>query len=286
MRNFSRFVLMFLLAFVASGCRRTTLPPTNEVVAVRGPSVPSQPGDPAWEAAPEHVAKLFLQDLVDPRLMAPSTPEVRVRALTNGEEIAFRLQWPDPEPNDTPGPSLSVDACAVQLPRMISSEPPAPQMGEAGRPVEITFWRSDWQASVNGRGDEIQDLYPNATVDHYPFAAPSLEKGSEAQKEMTTLYSPAEGAGNRRAGPRETPVEDLVAEGPGTLSPAASQSSKGHGARTKDGWAVVIRRNLPEGLVPDVRTQVAFAIWEGSAHEAGARKMRTGWIPLLVRGAK
>ena len=286
MTTYSRIVLMIFLAGVAWGCRRAAPPATNEVVAVSGTTLPLEPDDPAWGNVPEHLARLLPQDLVDPRLMEPSTPEVRVQALTNGSEIAFRLQWADPEQDDTPGPGLSVDACAVQLPGMISPEPPAPQMGEAGRPVEITFWRSDWQASVNGRGDEIQDLYPNATVDHYPFAAPSLEEGSPAQKEMTTLYSPAEGVGNRRSGPRETPVEDLVAEGPGTLSPAVSQSSKGHGARTEDGWAVVIRRSLPGGLAPDVRTQAAFAIWEGSAHEAGARKMRTGWIPLVLRGAQ
>lgn len=285
MRSHSRIILMIFLAAMAWGCRRAAPPAVNEVVAPTVTVVPLQADDALWRDAPVYLAKLLPQDLVDPRLMKPSTQETRVQALTNGSEIAFRLQWTDPEQNDTPGPGLSVDAAAVQLPRMVSSEPPAPQMGEAGRPVEITFWRSDWQASVNGRGDKIQDLYPNATVDHYPFEAPSLEEGSEAQKEMGKLYSPAEGSGNRRGGPRESPVEDLVAEGPGTLSRAESQVSKGGGQRTTDGWAVVIRRNLPQGLGPDARTQIAFAIWEGSGHEAGARKMRTGWIPLVVRGA-
>jgi hypothetical protein len=37
---------------------------------------------------------------------------------------------------------------------------------------------------VNGRDDSIQALYPNATVDHYPFEAPSLEPGSDARREM------------------------------------------------------------------------------------------------------
>ena len=35
-----------------------------------------------------------------------------------------------------------------------------------------------------------------------------------------------------------------------------------------------------------VRTQVAVAVWEGSKDEAGARKMRSQWIPLLVREAQ
>jgi hypothetical protein len=29
---------------------------------------------------------------------------------------------------------------------------------------------------------------------------------------------------------------------------------------------------------------MAFAVWQGSRTEAGARKMRTGWIPLVRRG--
>ena len=47
-------------------------------------------------------------------------------------------------------------------PAAIENEPtvPAPQMGEAGRSVEITYWSAAWQAIVDGRGDTIQDVYP------------------------------------------------------------------------------------------------------------------------------
>jgi hypothetical protein len=54
--------------------------------------------------------------------------------------------------------------------------------------------------------------------------------------------------------------------------------------RTANGWAVVIARPMPAGLAPNVRTAVAFAVWDGAAREAGARKMRTIWVPLSVRG--
>jgi hypothetical protein len=229
------------------------------------------------------LAALLLQDLVEPRLMTASTPDVRVRALTNGVEIAFRLEWSDAVKDDLPGPGAAVDACAVQLPQTIANNPPAPQMGEAGRPVEVTFWRSDWQASIDGRGDSIRDLYPNAAVDHYPFQAPSLEAGSAAQQEMAKRYSPAEAVGNLRSGPRARPVEDMIAEGPGTLAPLPETLSNGKGVRTRDGWMVVVSRPLPAGLAPGTRTQVAFAVWQGSQGESGSRKMRTGWIPLLRR---
>ena len=100
---------------------------------------------------------------------------------------------------------------------------------------------------------------------------------------MASRYAPAQAVGNRRVGPREFPVEDLIAEGPGTLSPNAAAGSRGRGERTADGWSVVIVRKVPEGWAPRIRTQIAFAVWEGSAKEVGARKMRTGWVPLSLK---
>lgn len=272
------------LLLAAAACSRgpRSVP---EVVAVETARLPDSPDAKEWSAAPEHRAQLLLQDLVEPRLMEASTPEVAVRALTNGAEIAFRLEWPDAGSDDTPGPGRMVDACAVQLPSKIEPDLPEPQMGQEGRTVQIAYWRADWQAWVNGRGDTIRDLYPNAAIDHYPFEAKSLEPGSAARQEMERLYSPAAASGNRRAGPRTSPVESLIATGPGTLSPAPNQDATGRGVFQKGRWLVLIRRPLPQGLGRDQRTHAAFAVWQGSHQEAGARKMRTGWIPLVRRAA-
>jgi len=276
----SALMLLLLLSLAGTGCRKTPVAAT-EVTAIAVPSVTLNPEDALWDEAPEFTAALLLQDVVDPRMMKVSTPQVLVRALTNGSDINFRIQWTDSRVDDMPGPGAAVDACAVQLPRTIGANPPAPQMGEAQRPVDVTFWRADWQAWVNGRGDSIRDLYPNAAVDHYPFLAPSLKQGSAEQTGMATRFAPAYALGNRRNGPRESAVEDMESEGPGTLKPNPEGRSKGNGIRSKDGWIVVLQRRLPAGLAPRMRTQVAFAVWEGSGGEAGARKMRTGWIPLL-----
>lgn len=279
---FTRKYWLAGLLLAAAGCSRAPRP-VNEVVALETARLPEDPQDRAWRAAPEHRAALLPQDLVEPRLMTPSTSEVAVRALTNGAEIAFRLEWPDGQADDTPGSARMADACAVQLPEKIEPDLPEPQMGQAERIVQIAYWRADWQAWVNGRGDSIRDLYPNASVDHYPFEAKPLEPGSAARQELERLYSPALAVGNLRAGPRQSPVEALVATGPGTLSPAASQDASGSGLFQKDRWSVVIRRPLPQGLGRNQRTHVAFAVWQGSNQEAGARKMRTGWIPLVRR---
>ena len=282
MRN--RFAPLTLASLVlASGCGGASQPPVAaEVVAVAATTLPADPADAAWRDAPLHVAPLILQDLVEPRLMTPSTPDVRVQSMTDGREIAFRLEWTDATSDDMPLPSKFSDGCAVQLPAQPAADAPAPQMGEAGRQVEISYWRATWQAIVDGRGDSITDLYPRASVDHYPFESASLAKGGPDQQAMAERYAPARRLGNPMAGPRDRPVQDLIATGPGTIAPAPETRSNGRGVRTKDGWAVVLRRPVPAGLAPGVRSQVAFAVWEGSHEETGARKMRTGWIQLAM----
>ncbi len=270
------------LLVCGSGCARKPAV-VNEVVAVPA-ATPEDPQDRAWNSAPEHVATLLLQDLVEPRLMTPSTTQLRVRALTDGATIAFRLQWTDATEDAQAEPGRHVDACAVQIPLQVGGQPPAPQMGELGSGVEIVYWRADWQAWADGRQDDIRSIYPHAAVDHYPFQAPPLASKPDAQREMAMRFAPPEFLATRRLGPRKSPVEDLMAEGPGSLSPAKQNTSTGKGIRTKDGWLVVLKRRLPHGLAAGSRTQVAFAVWEGSHGEVGARKMRTGWIPLLRRG--
>ena len=275
-------VSVSLCLLFAAACRGPA-PRTLEVVAVPAAAIPADPGDRAWQDAPEYAAKLLPQDLVEPRLMKPSTAEVLVRAVTSGDQIAFRLQWADPAQDDLPGASQFLDACAIQIPTKIEPDLPDPQMGTPGKPVEISYWRADWQATANGREDNIRALFPNATVDHYPFDAPSLQPGSGQQLEFAKRYAPADAAGNRRAGPRQSPVEDLVAEGPGTLSPAEKTLSRAKGIYANASWSVVIVRRRPAGLAPAARTQIAFAVWEGSQSEVGSRKMRSPWIPLAVR---
>ncbi len=283
------FTLLIALLFVAilPACKKPEPPLSDaEVKAVAAKTIPSTIQDQAWERVPFHPAKLLMQDVVEPRLMQASTSTVRVQAVTDGQQIAFRLSWDDPTQDDLPGPGRFEDAVAVQLPAKTVPDVPNPQMGEDGKPVEITYWSANFQAMVNGRKDEITAIYPRAKIDHYPFEAASLKPGSAAQKEMEKRYAPARNAGNPISGPRTVPVQDLVAEGPGTLRAADKTISTGVGIHSKEGWTVLLIRPLPSGAQVGSRTQVAFAVWEGSHQEVGARKMRSGWIPLAIGATK
>ena len=279
--RFLTFAVIFSLIFIIS-CHRVQTP-TPEVNVVQAKEITLYPNAAVWDAVPLHVSKMILQDLVEPRLLEPSTPEVQVKAITDGNEIAFRLEWVDETQNDLPGPRHFIDSCAVQLPAKVDPNVPAPQMGETGKTVEISFWRADWQAIVEGRADNINAIYPNASIDHYPSEAKPLESDPQAQAEAGLRYAPARALGNRRAGPRDQPVEDLIAEGPSTLSPAPNAISKGKGVKTPKGWAVVITRPMPGGFSATTPSQIAFAVWQGAHTEVGARKMRTGWVPLILK---
>lgn len=267
-----RLALLFLV-----GCEpaASTLP-VPEVRAARVEVLPAAPDDPAWSKAPLHLAELRLQDLVEPRRMKPGAAQLRVQALTDGRRIAFRLAWKDATADDVRQPARFSDACAVQFPAVPSTDLPAPQMGEKGRPVEITYWSAALQAAADGRPDDLKAFYPNAQVDHYPFAAPPLEKDPQARDQMARLYAPARSLGNFS----RKPVQELVAQGPGTLAPAPSGASEGQGRRDAEGWRVVLSRPLPAAA------HVAFAVWDGAEQDVGSRKLWVPWTPLKVEGTK
>jgi len=284
MRHRKLTVPLGAVLVLIAGCTKHEPPPATEVVAKRAAALPADGRDPAWRQAPEFRAELLLQDLVEPRLLEASTSAVRVRALTDGRQVAFLLDWDDATRDEVPGAARFSDACAVQLPHATEADVPDPQMGNPGRPVDITLWRASWQAWVDGRADDIHSMYPNAAIDHYPFEAAALPPGSDAQREMAERYAPARRLGNVMEGPRERAVEDLVGQGPGTLEPAEQQRSSGRGTRTPTGWQVLIVRPLPERLGPGGRSEIAFAVWNGDKHEVGARKMRSAWVPFAVQG--
>jgi DMSO reductase family type II enzyme heme b subunit len=262
----------------------TSAPPVSSgevAVAIRA-TLPIDPSDAAWRVAPVFTAALLPQDQVEPRLLEPSTAAVRVQGFSDGTRLALRLAWDDATRDELTAPARFADACAMQLPRTTEANVPAPQMGEPGRPVDITYWRASWQGWVNGRADTIQSLHPGAVSDHYPFNAAPLVLGSPEQQAMEKRYSPARALGAGREGPRSHAEEDLEAEGPGSLHGAIAVSSESSGSRTETGWQVVLIRPLPAGLGPGGRSQVAFAVWDGARQEVGARKMRSVWVPLAL----
>jgi Ethylbenzene dehydrogenase. len=225
-----------LVAFVfLAGCDAGPPVSRNEVVIATAASLPEGPGTRSGKRPRSTTPPSPSRTLVEPRLLVASTATVRVQAATDGSRVAFRLAWEDPDASEVAAPARFSDACAVQLPQRLDRDLPAPQMGEPGKPVEVAYWRASWQRWTEGREDAITSVYPRAAIDHYPAEAPSLPEGSPEREAMASRYSPARALGNVLEGPRERPVEDLVAEGPGTLAPRSERSRRERGRGRRRG---------------------------------------------------
>jgi DMSO reductase family type II enzyme heme b subunit len=272
---------------LASACSRGPAVNTAEVRAVRatGELPALDPQSPKWNEVPQHPAKLMVQDVTEPRLTVPGVDLVNVRAVHDGASIVFRLEWVDAASDLIPDVGRGSDAAAVQFPLQPGADVPDAAMGEKGKGVQIAYWKSVWQddAARAGSGkDRVATLYPNATTDHYPSQA-----GGEAQQEMERRYAPAHAAGNPLLTARNGAVQEIVAEGFGSVTPAPAQKATGRGVWAGGKWLATIARPLNEGagaanLQPGQRTYVAFAVWDGAQRHTGARKMRSGWIPLVL----
>ncbi len=123
------------------------------------------PEGAAWRSAAEEIVQLDPTPLV----LQPSeyiqvkwadlkhgeTPEVRVRALHNGEDIFFRLEWDDATDDSKPGTMSDFpDQAGVMFP--IKDDAPISEMGLPDQPVNMWLWRADIETpryvTATGRG--------------------------------------------------------------------------------------------------------------------------------------
>ena len=125
-------------------------------------------------------------------------------------------------------------------------------------------------------------------ADHYPLQA---AKDERARTELGRVFTPAVAVGNPvTAGRADAPVQDMVAEGFGSLSVLPGQVSAGRGGHDGAGWTLTIARPLDTeangALAAGKRTYMALAVWDGAEGNTGARKMRSGWIPLSIESGR
>jgi len=205
-----------------------------------------------------------------------SIPTIRVRALHYKARLYLRLEWHDGTRDDTTGSVEKFsDAVAVEFPAQPGSSVPSICMGQADGGVNIWQWRADRQRAPV---ESPRGTHPNGYVDLYPST--------------NDLYFPARKAVNPYANPRGGPAQDLVAQGFGTIGPAAAQAVTAHGVfegRYETGrWAVVFARPFgsPGDGQPAFRvkeeTDVAFAVWNGSAGDRNGKKSVSQFAKLSI----
>jgi DMSO reductase family type II enzyme heme b subunit len=265
-------------------------PSSGKILAKKiAKEVPTDPDDTLWmRTRAARIPQMLLWDRPD-----ATWREVHVKALHNGKDIAFRVEWKDATKDGAPALGLDTDnfrdGVALQFPVIEAESPPFFLMGHGeGRgegAVNIWFWKADWQEAID-KG--VQPAMPmKALLDQ------EMEK-RVMEEAMAGWEKAMAGGGAGVFGTRvlvKSPVENLIAGGFGTLTMkgAESQNISGKG-RWKDGvWSVVFKRSL-EGSGDDVKftqgklTPIAFATWDGSQGEGDGRKAVTTWYYVVLEG--
>ena len=253
------------------------VPVRSQTLSLEAPratsSVPlDDPWSSTWDTVPKLRIPLSAQNIAPP-YGGGAIRSVTARAQHDAERVYFLLEWTDLDPNASVTANLDfTDAAALQFP--ITDDATPYTMGGPDHPVNIWQWKAVWQSDIESGFETSAERWPNAVVDMYPHPD-------------DPLYRAAEGLGNLNAQrDRTTPIEDLVAEGFGTLTTAETQEVLGRGEWRDNQWRVVFSRSLSPGESQLARfdtttaTPVAFAVWDGGAGDRNGQKSIAQFIDV------
>jgi len=266
-----RFVLAaVLLSLWTAPVASAQAPEPTQVVFVRD-GVFSSPSDEAWQGIPETVYGLQPQLIAAP-VGGGSIAKVSVRAVHDGVEVAFRLEWSDTSADRGVGVDTFRDAAAIGFPVGNPETPPSPFMGDEQHPVVIWQWAADFDANAEGKS-RFSDRYPHS--------------------EGVWIFPQDLGIRRTvRAWRGVEPVIEYLAQGFGTLEPRHATEVEGISDYRLGRWSVVLRRDLVTDnekdpvFVPGETTPFILAVWDGENAEVNGRKAVTyAWIPAELDGA-
>lgn len=267
--------------------RRPGTPGVLQAGRVQGELPLNDPEHKAWKSADSLAVRLLPQQMFYPRLQQATLQEMSVRALFNGQQLGFLIEWGDDKPDDLESIVTFRDAVAVMLPMNPAAERPPVFMGMAGKPVYILQWKASWQRDVDRGFQDVEQSYPRWFNDVYP-GHPDLERLGMTAEAARAFY-PGLAAGNILSRQQRTsPVEELVAEGYGTLTTLPVQRALGRGVSARGKWKVSLGtpaagEDVP-ALKPGSSVPVAFAVWDGGKQQRGGRKHFADWIQVSLPG--
>ena len=225
------------------------------------------PDNPIWNDVPVHEVHMI-------PLSARANPVNRIKfqSVVSDEGIAFRLEWDDPLADRTASRHQDFkDAIAMEfalgdvLLHKFGHNEPFFGMGNRGKVVNIWQWRADWQTEIE-------------TKEKLEYATMGMD--------MDTMIFGGEVNPVDSLNPfRDVPVEELNAEGFGTLTPQpqTKQNVLGKGVWKEGKWQVVFYRALESLNKWDIKFQskqpilIAFAVWDGAHQDRNGRKVVSMW---------
>ncbi|MEW6714910.1 MAG: ethylbenzene dehydrogenase-related protein [Nitrospirota bacterium] len=244
--------------------------------------------DDAWETVIPYKQPLQRQFLVAPMPADVGVKEVFLQSINDGKHIAFRLAWKDTTRDDGIKIMNFSDGAAIQFP--VKKEPlPEFFMGEPGKPVHIIYWKA-WRSRDHAEGfQNVKTAYPNMTADMYNFDYSIKGNGTDKTQAEKDIFIPGKAAGNPLSVSHKEIIEELSAEGAGTLASKNIENTSGDAEWKNGEWTVIFIRPLNVSDEKSVQFKagekmpVAFAVWEGSRMESAGRKaVSPAWAEVKV----
>lgn len=118
-------------------------------------SLPSTPEDAAWAKVSPMTLPLSGQIITRPVWPEPTARALTVRAIHNGTDLAFLLEWQDNTKNDRLTPGTFRDGVAIGLP--LGDAPAFFCMGQLDHYINIWHWKADWQSDIDRRAARNPD---------------------------------------------------------------------------------------------------------------------------------
>jgi len=205
---------------------------------------------------------------------------VNVSSVNNGEQLAIRLRWEDSTQDafSTLTQDVFRDGAAVQFAlgavtlHTHGHNEPFFGMGNRNKPVNIWHWKAGLEETLEA---EEEQEYAGGGVD-----MDALIFGGIMSNPVSKLNTTG-----------DNPVEELNAEGFGTVTPQPpeNQNIEGQG-EWKDGyWTVVFLRDMPKmgkwdvELVRKDPALMAFAVWDGLKEDRNGRKVVSVWQRFNIK---
>ncbi len=236
------------------------------------------PSSSIWKSASPLEVPVAPQVMAKPRIYDSSVKTISVRVLHNSKDIAFLIEWQDKSSDTILDLDKFPDAVALEFPASVAKGKPHFGMGDNENPVNIWYWKSIWQIP---EGQTVPSEVAARDKEYAPHFRTDEKTHVFVDDFLTGVL-----AGNPVSIRGRSSVENITAQGFGSATDNERENNpnlNGFGKWQSGRWAVVFKRTLNSQNEYDVSfreggvTPVAFAVWNGSEMQAGARKAISTW---------
>jgi cbb3-type cytochrome c oxidase subunit III len=227
--------------------------------------LPDAPNDPVWKTLDSNFYPLGGQIIQPEKVIYPIIDNIIVKAVHNGQDIAFYLHWDDPTVDPILKKSTAVvESPAPPLPAHLQTNEPEEQQKEELKPQEFPDSIAIQFPNYVGDGNE-RPYFLNGDSEH-PV---NLWKWSSHPMKALELTA----TGIDKIDIQKNNSQNLT-----------SKASFKYGR-----YFLVMKRPLTTSdpkidiqFQPGQNIPIAFNIWNGSAGETGSKKVISSWFDMVL----